>query len=138
MRKTIAEEETLEIPIVPLIDIGFELIVFFVLTASQAADLVDEEVNLAQAKHSPAQTKPDKRAIIINVRGNGEINIMKQPQTVPQLTQVLKAAKRQSGDTLPIVIRVDGKAKYKEIDRIMEAVGKAGLYKVSIAASKEE
>ena len=61
-------EETLETPITQMIDIVFLLIIFFVVTASVDKDLVDETINLAQAKNTNAETAAKKLSVTINMK----------------------------------------------------------------------
>jgi biopolymer transport protein ExbD len=51
-----------------------------------------------------------------------------------QLQQILSATRTQSGDSVPIVIRADGTAIYRHVDGVMQAVGKAGMYRVQLSA----
>jgi len=129
------EPEVLDLPIVALIDIGFELIIFFVLTATQAGDMVDEQVALAEAKSVPANTKGNPREIIINMRSDGSIRVGAMLMTLPDLKRTLMQTMREYGNKdLPVVVRCDGKAYYRDIDKVVAVVGSAGLYKISIAA----
>lgn len=128
------EPEVLDLPIVALIDIGFELIIFFVLTATQAGDMVDEQVSLAEAKSVPAETKGNPREIIINMRSDGSIRVGAMPMSLPDLKHILVKTMREYGTEIPVVLRCDGKAYYRDIDKVVAVVGTAGLYKIRIAA----
>jgi biopolymer transport protein ExbD len=127
-------EEALETPMTPMIDVTFQLIIFFVVSAAQQKDLVDENVLLAQAKFVPAVQKTEPKTITINVRSGGEVNIALQPLTLKQLHQILKATVARTGNNIPVVLRVDGKTLYRDVDRVMEVIGRAGLYRVRICA----
>lgn len=127
-------EEQLETPITSLIDVVFQLIIFFVVAAAQQKDLVDERVVLAQAKHVKEVQKQDPQTIVLNVHQDGEVNIALQPLTVSQLQQILKATVNQAGSNVPVLLRCDGKTLYHDVDKVMTAIGKAGLYRVKIAA----
>lgn len=132
MRKR--SDEQLETPITSLIDVVFQLIIFFVVAAAQQKDLIDTEVNLAQAKHVREVQKQDPATVFVNLRKDGTINIALQPLTVQQLQQVLVATVAQAGNAVPVVIRCDASVLYHEIDKVMQAVGKAGLYRVKLSA----
>ena len=126
--------ETLETPIASLIDVVFLLIIFFVVTAAVEKDVVDESIRLAQAKYVPAVDKKDPRTVTINLRRDGTVNIALQRYTLTQIEQILTATRAKVGDSVPILIRSDADALYNEVDKVMEAVGKAGLYRVKLAA----
>lgn len=128
-------EETLETPITSMIDVVFQLIIFFVVTAAQQKDIVDENVKLAQARYTKPIEKTDPQAVTINVREDGQVNIAMQTLSLRDLELVLRQAKAQAGNRdLPVVIRCDGRALYREVDKVVEVVGRAQLYRVRLAA----
>lgn len=127
-------DDTLETPITSMIDIVFLLIIFFVVTASVDKDVVDEQINLAQAKAAPAIETTDPRAVTINLRKNGEINVAMRPMSHSDLSNLLVTLRVQAGNSMPVLIRCDGKARYKDISKVMDAASRAGLYRVRIVA----
>ena len=132
MRKR--EAERLETPIASLIDVVFLLIIFFVTTAAIERDIVDETIRLAQARHVKAAERKDPSTITINIRKDGTINIATQPLSLSELQQILTAAVHDYGNRVPILLRVDKDTLYHEVDRVMEVIGRTGLYRVRIAA----
>lgn len=128
------DEGTLETPVSALIDVVFQLIIFFVVTSAIDKDIVDESIRLAQAKHVAAIEKNDPRTVLVNVSEDGAVNIAMQPLNLVQLQQILSATRTQSGDSVPIVIRADGTAIYRHVDGVMQSVGKAGMYRVKLSA----
>jgi len=117
-----------------MIDIVFQLIIFFVVTAAIDKDVIDESIRLAQAKYVTAEEKTDPRAVLVNVGEDGGVNIALQPLNLLQLQQILTATRTQSGNSVPIVIRADGTAIYRYVDGVMQAVGKSGMYRVKLSA----
>lgn len=128
-------EAALETPVASLIDVVFQLIIFFVVTAAIDKDVVDESIRLAQAKYVTAEEKTDPRAVLVNVSEDGGVNIALQPLNLVQLQQLLAATRVQGGNSVPIVIRADGTAIYRHVDGVMQAVGKAGMYRVKLSAA---
>lgn len=128
------DDSPLETPVAALIDVVFQLIIFFVVTAAVDKDIVDESIQLAQAKYVVAVDKADPRSILVNVSEDGGVNIAMQPVNLVQLQQILSATRAQSGDSVPIVIRAAGTALYRHVDGVMRAVGKAGMYRVQLSA----
>jgi biopolymer transport protein ExbD len=127
-------DETLATPIASLIDVVFLLIIFFVVTASVEKDVVDTTVRLAEAKHVAAVDQKDPRTVTINLKHDGSFNIALQPLNATQLEQILTATRHEIGNAVPVVIRSDGAALYKHVDYVMQAVGRAGLYRVKLSA----
>ncbi len=129
-----SREEGVETPIASLIDVVFLLIIFFVVTAAVEKDVVDESINLAQADYVAPVGKKDPRTITINLKTDGSVNIAMQPLSLRQLQQILTATVQKSGNTVPVVIRSDRSTLFNEVDKVMQVIGRAGLYRVKIAA----
>ena len=127
-------EEAIETPVASLIDVVFLLIIFFVVTAAVEKDIVDESIRLAQASHVPAVAKKDPRTVTINLDRDGDINISMHRMTRTQLQQILTATVAKAGSSVPVVIRCDKQTYYREVDRVMQVIGKAGLYRVKLSA----
>ncbi len=127
-------ESGVETPIASLIDVVFLLIIFFVVTASVEKDVVDGTIKLAQAKYAKEIEKKDPRTITINLHENGQMNIALQRISPSALERVLKATVAKGGNSVPILVRSDAATKYAEVDKVIGIVGKAGLYRVRLAA----
>ncbi len=130
-------DEDLQTPITAMIDIVFQLIIYFVVTSAVDKDMVDETIKLAEASHSPAVETTDPRMVVINVNERGQVNIALQPMNMTQLEQLLLAMKVQSGNSVPILIRCDGNTRFDYVDQVMQKAAKVGLYRVRIAAMVE-
>lgn len=130
-------QEEMETPIASLIDVVFLLIIFFVVTASVEKDIIDESIKLAQAKHVPPVEQKDPRTITINIEVDGSANIALQPMSPKALQNILTATREKGGNSVPILLRSDGQTVYRDVSKVMDVVGKSGLYKVSLAAEAE-
>ena len=131
-------DDTLETPITSMIDIVFQLIIFFVVTSAIDKDVVDESIKLASARNAPAVETVDPHSVTINLHADGEINVAMMPMSLPQLRNFLISMRSQSGNATPILIRCDGTTRYRKIDQVMQVVTEAGLYRVRIVAMLEE
>jgi biopolymer transport protein ExbD len=112
----------------PMIDVVFQLIIFFVTTADMQSKALDTKLRLAMAPHAVASEKAD----------DGRISIARTYMSPAVLRSILKKAVGESGQTLPVVIRGDAKAKHEDIKAVMDACAAAGLWKVKFAALKEK
>lgn len=129
-------DDVLETPITPMIDVVFQLIIFFVVSAAQQQELVDDTIRLAKVKDvKDVSRSKSATTVTINVNEEGRINIGNVSMTRPELTNVLKETRAKYGNNVPIVIRCDGTARFEHIDNVMRAVGAAGLYKIQISAN---
>ncbi len=127
-------DESVETPIASLIDVVFLLIIFFVVTAAVEKDVVDESIRLAQASNVKAVEKKHPGTITINVDKDGSVNIALQTMSLVQLEQILTATVSRQGNRIPVVIRSDRETLFNEVDKVMQAVGRAGLYRVKLSA----
>ena len=132
-------EEAASVPISSMIDIVFLLIIFFIVTATLDKDLQDESVLLADAPTGRPVVKQDPRTITINLRMDGSMTIGGRAMTGPELTALLEDVKRTAPDPLsiPIVIRGDRQVQYYYGAKVLDAIKKTGLYKVSLAGMQE-
>ncbi len=121
----------------PMIDVVFQLIIFFVCTADMQQKALDESIKLAMAPHGkPVETK-DPREITIEVDGKGRISIARTYMSADYLYTVMRKAVNEHGQSTPVVIRGDGLTLHQEVKAIMDACTKAGMWKVKFAAVKD-
>lgn len=122
----------------PMIDIVFQLIIFFVVTVDMQNKALETSVRMAMAPNGPVEEVKDPRTVVVDVDADGTISIMRTPLSEGQLLTILKKAVNTSGQSTPVVIRGDLAAKHEVIKRVMDVCGKAGLWKLRFAALKEK
>ena len=122
----------------PMIDVVFQLIIFFVTTADLQAKSLDTAVRMAMAPNSPVEEVKDPSTVTVDVDKDGKISIMRTPLTENQLLAALVNARNVSGQGTPVVIRGDVTTSHEDIKRVMDLCGKAGLWKLRFAALKEK
>jgi len=122
----------------PMIDVVFQLIIFFVVTAAMQDKAMETNVLMAMAPNGPVESVKDPRTVLVDVVADGTIQIMKTRISEGQLFTVLNNARKTSGQSTPIVIRGDLTTKHEAIKRVMDICGKAGLWKIRFAALKEK
>ena len=127
-----------ELEMTPMIDVVFQLIIFFVVTAAMQDKAMETNVRMAMAPNGPVETVKDPRTVTVDVVENGTIQIMKSRISEERLFTVLNNARKTSGQSTPIVIRGDLTTKHEAIKRVMDICGKAGLWKIRFAALKEK
>jgi biopolymer transport protein ExbD len=122
----------------PMIDVVFQLIIFFVITADLQNKDLDFAFRLAMAPHGTPVEKVNPLTININVDEKGTVTIGRVPLTTAQLTAILRASVAQYGQRIPIVIRGDRMSRHESVRAIMDACTTAGLWRIKFAAYKEE
>lgn len=121
----------------PMIDIVFQMIIFFVLTVEMERDALDERIRLAMSPHGPAVEKKDPRTVTIDVTGRGRLSIGRVPVSPEQLYAIMRRTVGDYGQTTPVVIRGDVDVEHENIKQAMDICTRAGLYRISFAAIKE-
>ena len=122
----------------PMIDVVFQMIIFFVTTADLDRKAFDEKIRLALSPHGAAVEQRDPRTITIEVDKNGRIEIGRAYVTPQVLKSILRKAVAEYGQTTPVVIRGDGETRHAEIRKVMDICSMSGLWKIKFAATKEE
>jgi biopolymer transport protein ExbD len=149
--------EDIEMDMTPMIDVVFQLIIFFVLITDMTQSEL-EELKLPVAKNA-VQDVPDPKVVrpILNILPDGEM-IHKRvslydPEKEQDLTELERFLATQSslmpkkfddevGAELPdnpLLIRADKNTEFKFIQKIMEVCGKKGIqiWKLQLAASED-
>ncbi len=130
----------LDIPVVPLIDMAFQLIFFFVITGAEQTVGFDETIKLAQAKYSKPITGRMPEGVVINIRKDGTFNIGNAMYTTSSLISTLREVKAAM-PLMSVTLRCDKDVKYEFVDRVVEAVSDtkgAGITKVRLVAESKE
>ena len=124
----------------PMIDVVFQLIIFFVLVTEMAqAELEVLELPTAD------QAAPDKlgrQPLILNVTRGGEIKYRRRELNRQQLFKLLKTeAQLERDPTNPrlsaraVLIRGDVEAEYRYVQMIMQMCAAVGIWKLELAVT---
>jgi biopolymer transport protein ExbD len=127
-----------QLDMTPMIDVVFQLIIFFVTTVDMQNKALETQIRMAMSPNGPIEEQKDPRTVVVDVDKDGEISIMRTPLREGQLLAILNKARNESGQSTPVVIRGDTAAKHESIKRVMDICGKAGLWKIRFAALKEK
>ena len=118
----------------PMIDVVFELIIFFVVTLTQA-NAKDETVRLEDGKHGIELT-PDELPpthLIVDIARTGRISMCDVTITPAEPGRRVKERMRKYGE-FPVMIRADYRTKHKAVADVMNACTMNGIWKISFVA----
>jgi biopolymer transport protein ExbD len=133
------EEEALNGNLTAMIDVVFQLIIFFVCTVNMQDKAMDDRIKLAMAPNGKVDNKKNPYEVKIDVNDKGVISIARTPLHASMLTTVLKKARADArGYDVPVLIRADGRVKHETVRRVMDACTAAGIYKIKFTALKEK
>ena len=118
------------INMIPMIDIMFNLIIFF-LVGTQFATL---ERNIAlrvpEVVDRGALTAAPQR-LTVHVYRDGTVTLDETPVTLDQLTARLASARAQN-EGLGVLVRGDGKGQFQRVAEVLNACKQAGIRELGI------
>ena len=121
-----------ELNVTNLIDLGFTLLIIFMIATPLINQEQKESVNLPIESKS-IQTKPDPADVFetITLKADGSVTLGGRQLTLPQLSRELA---RFAGQPKPPVIRIrtDGKTSMQQFISVLDEVKKNNLSKVDI------
>ena len=135
MRK--AKEEEPGVNMTALIDIVFQLIIFFIVTVKMEETTLDERIKMAMAPHGKIVEHKDPRTVYVDVDAKGNISINRQILPPEIFKSIIAKAAAEYGTETPIVIVGDVKAQHKYIRKAMDACTECGIWKLKFMALKE-
>ena len=140
-------QENPALDMTPMIDVVFELIIFFVVTLTEAQKK-DETIELEDGKHgivlTPDELPPTQMQIDIASRDKkgkilprGRITMGDRELTPDEIGRRVKERMRKVGE-FPVLIRADYNCRHEVVARVMNAVTAAGIWKISFMAVGED
>src|SRR5882757_710301 len=124
-----AHHSLTELNITPLLDLAFVLLVIFIITTVPPIN----ETDLKLPDAAKRLKDPPHKANYISVEASGALYLNKKKVADAQdMLQTLVALRNEDAD-LNIIIRGDGKTKYRQIRAILDVCQQAGVPKVDLA-----
>jgi len=118
-----------ELNITPLLDLGFVLLVIFIITTIPPVNDLDLKLPTAAKRLK----EPPREANYITVQADGKMFLNKQQFTSPaDMLQTLIGLRTDDPD-LNIIVRGDGKTKYRQIRAVLDVCQQANVPKVDLA-----
>ena len=118
-----------ELNITPLLDLGFVLLVIFIITTIPPVN--DQDLKLPTA--AKRLKEPPREANYITVQADGKMFLNKLE--VPSAADMLQTLINRRMDTpdLNIIVRGDSKTKYRQIRAVLDVCQQANVPKVDLA-----
>ncbi|WP_427159466.1 ExbD/TolR family protein [Aliinostoc sp. HNIBRCY26] len=122
-----------QINIVPMIDVIFAILTFFIMSTLFLTRSEGLPVNLPKAATSNQQQVPAK--ITITVDEKGEVSLNRQPVLVDSLAERIRGLLGSSSDVL-VVINADERVGHGKVVAVMDQVRLVKGAKLAIATQK--
>ena len=137
MKLSSSNTEDPEVNLMPLIDVVFILLIFFMVSTTFQKES-EIKIELPEANSDPVEV--DREVFEIVIDGDGRYFIEEQQVVNTELDTLMKAISKFLGERkdLPVVIRADRHTPYEAVVRAMDAISQLGLDKMSLATSQSE
>jgi biopolymer transport protein ExbD len=133
MRPINEPEDNFEINIVPMIDVIFAILAFFMVSSLSLTRSQGLPVNLPSAQTSePKQTAQ----INITIETDGDMFLDRQPIELAQLKGALTEKIAPNSDSL-VIINADEKVEHGQVVKVMDRLRQVPGATMAIAATKE-
>lgn len=118
----------------PMIDVVFQLIIFFIVTLKM--DEKNPDIKLDDAPHGPIIKEEHPLTTVIEVDKKGRITMNNVPFSKNSLASYMRSKYKKYGE-YPVLIRGDYRAVHSDIRGVMDICTGAGLWRINFAAVKE-
>jgi len=122
----------------PMIDVVFQLLIFFML-CTDLATKESLELTLPRVTEAvPDQGEAGRQTI--NIDKKGKVFVGKYPVTIDELDKIIRIeasihqSKKENVSEKPILIRADSESHFGTVQEIMQLCVKHKVYKLSFAA----
>ncbi|MHC5210436.1 MAG: ExbD/TolR family protein [Planctomycetota bacterium] len=119
----------------PLIDVVFQLLIFFMVATTFLNPEKEIGIELPEAV-SGEQSEEEPDEILINVFADGSVIVSGESVARDALLDTLRARARANPQT-PVTIRGDRLVHHEHIVAVMDACGQAGLLHLSVGTIDE-
>ena len=119
----------------PMIDVVFLLMIYF-MTTLNAASVSKEELELPPLKGSQDQTE---NALTVNVTRSGQIVVVGEPVTLPQLVDITSQEIARLGNDpaqLNVVVRADRRGTSRTVNEVVSAMVKLDVSRIQIGVQE--
>ena len=130
--------EDVSLDMTPMIDVVFQLIIFFVVTLKMSDDK-DTTIKLEDGKAGIPLTQEElpPSQLTIDVARNGRVSLSNITLSDQMLAQKIQERKARYGTEFPCMIRADCRTKHRDVARVMNICTANGVWKLSFVAIKE-
>ena len=136
MKKRKNEDAALDMT--PMIDVVFQLIIFFVVTLKMTDDK-DTSIKLADGRNGIVLTQDElpPSQLTIDVAKSGRISMSNITMSDAMVMDAVKKRVRAYGTDFPCMIRADKETPHMYVAKVMNLCAAAGMWKVSFVAIQE-
>lgn len=120
----------------PMIDVVFQLIIFFIVTMKMEQD-VNPDIVLADAVNGPIIEEMAPATMVVEVSKRGNISIHNAQLSRSKFRNIMASRKKRMG-IFPVLIRGDRAARHEDIRAVMDICTDLGIWRINFAATQED
>jgi biopolymer transport protein ExbD len=135
-RRAVASEASINMT--PMIDVVFQLIIFFLVTSHFARQEAHLPLPLPAADSAAALKDDDAPRLVINVTADGTLLFSGRSLAPSDLQQRLAERMAELGKDVEVRIRADRSVPYQHIEPVLLACASAGIWNVNYAVYRRE
>jgi biopolymer transport protein TolR len=127
-----------ELNVTNLIDLGFMLLIIFMLTTSSSKQEQTIPVNLPVESRSPQKKSDASHYVAITIRADGfYVDTNPAPLPLRDLRDKLQSLAPEAAKTV-VRIRGDGSVRYERVIQLMDELKKAGFSQITFDTQAED
>ena len=134
-----AKPEEPEMDLTPMVDVTFQLLIFFMVTASysiQKALEVPAAQEMAEAAQNIVQTDEDDGAIVVKIERDNTIWV--ESVEAPSYQDLISKLKERKNGANSLKIEADNDCDYEYVVRAVDAGSAAGMNKVQLTMTSSD
>ncbi|MDR1702358.1 MAG: biopolymer transporter ExbD [Sporomusaceae bacterium] len=128
-----SERKKPQLMIIPMIDIIFFLLVFFMISMLSMVHQQSMAVNLPQAS---AQEQVTDKNITVTITKDGELYFNKEVMDVNLLAKRLEL-EQKTGAKFAVIVNGDKDARHEQVVKVLDIIRNAGITRLAIATQTE-
>jgi len=117
----------------PMIDVVFQLIIFFLLSSHLAKQEQQLPLPLPTAKSGTVEAAEARPRLTVNVLADGTLLVANRPIQAEELAGLLRERRAAHGEDLEVRIRADRSVLYRRVEPVLVACVQAGIWNVAYA-----
>ncbi|HEV3258221.1 MAG TPA: biopolymer transporter ExbD [Gemmataceae bacterium] len=130
--------------LIPLLDVVFQLIMFFMVGVSFVNDQVNENIQLPSAQSARPLDKGETDVLFLNLNKDGQMEVVGQEEPKKNEAQIgsylkqeftdRKARNEQGKVNTMVILRADKGVEYKKVYQVLRKCKDAGFTKLQLRA----
>jgi len=128
-------DQPAQINIVPMIDVIFAILAFFVLSTLFLTRSEGLPVNLPQAENSTQNQAAGTKRLTVTIDAQGNLSLNRQPLSLSDLVQAITAEGAQ-GQPVLVILNADETARHGQVIAVMDQLKGIPQVRLAIATTR--